>query len=405
MRSLRLPWLLLFVTASLASFQVQIAYGLEDGCIVNLQSDLKRQDLAEAIGLHYYKERPAGIRRTVTERKSIERAVDKKGVATDKEKITYEMEYFDPSGRPVKDVATLERIKTLGIPPAYVDVWISPDAESHILAIGHDARGRPQYAYHPKWIEATSTTKFIRMRNFGKNIANVRRTTLADLRSPGITKSKLLAAASMILETGSIRVGSEEYVRENGTYGLTTLLHDHVSVSGDVISFDFIGKEKILHRFSIENPEVAPVVAELLRQPGPRLFAYRDEAGLLRTIDADDLKRYLQGMSGGENFTAKDFRTWQGTSAAARKLIELGAPIDAKDAEEKINVAVVYASSILRNKPGTARENYIHPLVLETYGSGTKFQDLLKKVKAKRDNPGLPLEERFVLELVKQTEF
>jgi DNA topoisomerase-1 len=374
----------------------------ENGCLANLQSDLKRQDLAKAIGLRYFEKRPSGITRVVTERKETRAKTGKHGAATEKQVTVYDVAYFDPSGKKLSDPETIERIDRLNIPPAYTQVWISPDPESHILAIGYDSRMRPQYAYHPKWTEATAVTKFLRMEEFGLRVATVRKVTAADLQTPGLTKKRLLAAVAVILETGSIRVGSETYAEANGSYGLTTLLHSHVQVKGSRISFDFIGKEGIHHQFAIENSEVAPVIAALLQQPGPRLFEYIDEAGAARTIDAADVKKYLVDASGGGQFTAKDFRTWQGTTSAAKKLIELGPPVDAKDAEAKILEAVTYAASILRNKPNTARENYIHPLVLEAYAEGKAFRKLLDGLKTGSDASGLLPEERFVLELLRR---
>jgi DNA topoisomerase-1 len=374
MRFLRSRLIPLFFATSVALASPVFA-GFEDGCILNLQSDLKRQDLAAAIGLHYYRsgERPAGITRKVQ---------------------GGEVYYFAPSGERVLDPATLERVNALKIPPAYTDVWISPDAESHVLAIGFDSRHRPQYAYHPLWTDATSVTKFVRMEHFGKKIADVRQTMKADILTPGLGRRKLLATVALVLETGSIRVGSVKYAVENGSYGLTTLLHSHVQVSGSVVAFDFIGKEGIRHVFEIDNPLVAPVFADLLRQPTETLFA---------GIDAEDVKKYLQEISGGEKITAKDFRTWEGTTAAAKKLLELGAPKDLSDAEAKIKIAVEYAASLLRNEPGTARENYIHALVLTSYAEGRPFQDVATWVGQSTGTAGLAPEERFVLELIRRS--
>jgi DNA topoisomerase-1 len=341
----------------------------------------------------------------VKQRKTTVEVTDKKGLAKTKEKTIYDISYVGPDGKRITDADVLARIEALGIPPAYQRVWISPDTDAHVLAIGIDARGRPQYAYHPRWIEATAETKFARMAEFGGKISNIRRATETDLRSEGLNERKLLAAAAAILETGSIRVGSEKYVVENGSYGLTTLLHEHVKVSGPMISFDFTGKEGIPHKFSIENAEVAPIIAELLEGPGPRLFEYVDDAGQVRTVDANDIKKYLREISGGEPFTAKDYRTWQGTTAAARKLLELGSPASAKDAETKIAEAVTYASSILRNKPNTARENYIHALVLDAYAAGGNFQDIVRTLPTLPNPGGLKDEELLVLELLRRTKF
>lgn len=402
MRFLRSLFISALFATSVGLLPLNVA-AWEDGCLAVLQSDLKRQDLAAAIGLTYFKERPPGITRQVTPRKVKRTVTNKKGLSTEKEVTEFDIRYFDPAGKPIRDRATLDRIAALTIPPGYRDVWISPDTRSHVLSIGYDVKGRPQYAYHPLWTEATSVTKFIRMGQFGKQIANVRRVTLADLRSVGLNRRKLLAAAATILETGNIRVGSEKYMIDNGSYGLTTLLHEHVGVDGPVISFDFIGKEGIRHRFAIENPEVAPVIAELLARPGPRLFEYLDEAVTARTIDGGDVKKYLEEISGGEKFTAKDFRTWQGTTAAAKKLIELGPPLDAIDAEAKVKLAVEYAASNLRNKPGTARENYIFPLVLKAYVEGENFQSIVSWLGKTSDASGLAPEERFVLELLRRS--
>ncbi len=391
----RLSRLNLLFTAFIALVSGGAAYALEDGCIVNLQSDLKRQDLADAIGLTYFKERPKGITREVIELPRSEAEI------AAKKKIQYEIKYFTSKGKLITDAEKIKEFDSLGIPPVYTDVWISPDAESHILAIGYDKLGRPQYAYHPEWTQATSVTKFIRMAQFGKNLVNVRQAVMNDLRKPGITREKLLAAASVILETGSIRVGSVEYAEKYKTYGLTTLLKSHVKVSGDEVFFDFIGKEAVPHKFSLKLPEVAPILAELLSQPGKRLFKYVDENGAFRSIDGPELTEYLQGHSQGQIFTNKDYRTWQGTATAAKKLIEVGPASDPVEVQKNISSAVLAASQVLRNRPATARENYIHPQVLEAYATGSRFAEVLKKVKSKKADSGLSLEERFVLELVK----
>jgi DNA topoisomerase-1 len=241
------------------------------------------------------------------------------------------------------------------------------------------------------------------MNQFGLQIADIRAALNRDLSEPGIHKQKLLALASSLLETGNIRVGSAKYVEENGTYGLTTLLSEHVRVEGSKIYFNFVGKEHVKHEFYVDNKSWASVFKELLKQKRETLFQYQDTQGVWRGIDGADISRYLKQISHGQNFTAKDFRTWQGTTSAAEKLIELGPPIYDKVIKDHLKKAVEYASSVLRNTPSIAKERYIYGLVLDSYANGAFTQTLQTLPPVQAQSP-LSLAEQLVLELIKKTQ-
>ena len=231
--------------------------------------------------------------------------------------------YAGPDGRPVRDPATVARIRALAIPPAYSDVWICPDPNGHIQATGRDARGRKQYRYHPRWRAVRDETKFGRMLAFSEVLPEIRRRADQDLRRAGLPREKVLAAVVRLLECTGIRVGNDEYARTNESFGLTTLRDEHVEVDGSTMSFAFRGKGGKDHTVELSDRRLARIVSRCQALPGEELFQYVDGAGEQQTLGSGDVNEYLKSITGQE-FTAKDFRTWNGTILAVAALRELG---------------------------------------------------------------------------------
>jgi DNA topoisomerase-1 len=276
--------------------------------------------------------------------------------------------FVDAEARPVRDKDTLARIRTLAIPPAWRDVWICPLENGHIQATGRDARGRKQYIYHPDWVAVRDANKFARMRTFGKALPTIRRRVAADLARPGIPREKVLALVVRLLDTTLIRVGNEEYARRNGSYGLTTLRSRHVVVDGAEIQFHFRGKGGIAHRVVLAEPKLARVVRKLLDLPGQELFQYADEARELRTIDSADVNDYLRSIA-GDDFSAKDFRTWYATRAALQGLERCRADTKTQ-ARAEVKRVLCEVARKLGNTPTICRKSYVHPVVIETFLAG-----------------------------------
>ena len=226
--------------------------------------------------------------------------------------------FITPTNEVVKDAETLDRIRSLVIPPAWTSVWISPDPNGHIQAVGYDARGRKQYRYHPEYRRVRDLVKFDRMRAFGRVLPKIRRAVDKDLARKGMPKRKVLAAVVKLLETTFIRIGNEEYAEENGSFGLTTLQNQHVRVLGDTLKFKFRGKSAQNHEITLHDARLAKIIRRCRDIPGSSLFQYLDEEGQPQSIDSGDVNEYLKEATGGD-FTAKDFRTWGGP--AWRQLI------------------------------------------------------------------------------------
>ncbi|HKU61793.1 MAG TPA: DNA topoisomerase IB [Gemmatimonadales bacterium] len=285
--------------------------------------------------------------------------------------------YIGPDGKRVTDAKTLERIRKLAIPPAYTDVWICPSPNGHIQATGRDARNRKQYRYHPRWREVRDETKFGRMVAFSAVLPRIRDRVEADLARPGLPREKVLATVVRLLECTNIRVGNDEYARANGSYGLTTLRDKHVEVSGGNLRFSFKGKSGKTHEVELSDRRLARIVQRCRDVPGEELFQYLDDHGARQTIGSGDVNDYLREIS-GEEFTAKDFRTWAGTLLAVTALRELG-PMDSdREAKAAIVRAVDRVAGQLNNTRAVCRKYYIHPTVLETYLAGTLLSGLRK---------------------------
>lgn len=304
--------------------------------------------------------------------------------------------YRRPDGTLVRDGDTLERIRALAIPPAWTDVWICPSADGHIQAVGRDARGRKQYRYHARWREVRDETKYARLIDFGRALPRIRRRVRADLARPGLPREKVLATIVRLLETTLIRVGNEEYARQNGSYGLTTLRTKHVQVRGPRLRFEFRGKGGKPHVVDVADARVARIVQRCQDLPGHELFQYVDEAGQRQTVGSADVNAYVRDIA-GTDFTAKDFRTWGGTVLAATALRTFraeGAPRKRRVAE-----AIALVAERLRNTPAICRKCYVHPTVVTSYLADTLGPDLRVAAGA-RSSCALQPEERAVLRLL-----
>ena len=285
--------------------------------------------------------------------------------------------YLDPDGRPIKDRDTLARINRLAIPPAWTDVWICPRQNGHLQATGRDARGRKQYRYHPDWRQTRDENKYNRMLDFARVLPKIRKHVARDLKRPGLPREKVLAAVIRILETGLIRVGNDEYARNNRSYGLTTLRNHHVDVRRSTISFQFRGKSGKLHKIDIEDPHLARIVSHCLSIPGQELFMYLDDRGEVRDITSTDVNEYLREITKSD-FTAKDFRTWSGTVLAAMALQEFEKVDTKAQAKKNLLRAIENVAQRLGNTPAICRKCYIHPIIINSYLDGT-FLDTFQK--------------------------
>jgi len=287
-------------------------------------------------------------------------------------------EYFDTDREPIRDEQRLLRISRLAIPPAWSDVWISPSANGHIQATGRDARKRKQYIYHERWREIRDENKYERIVSFGKTLPKIRRSVSKDLSLPGLPRNKVLAAIVQLLELSFIRVGNEEYARENKSFGLTTMQDRHVDVAGSKLRFRFRGKGGREHEVDVTDRRIAKIVSRLQDLPGQDLFQYVDDNGDVRDITSQDVNEYLREIT-CQDFTAKDFRTWAGTVLAAIALNAAGAFETKKQAKASVKNAIGAVAKILRNTPAVCRKCYIHPAVLETYLEGNLIEGLRKR--------------------------
>jgi DNA topoisomerase I len=289
-----------------------------------------------------------------------------------------DFEYFDTDGKPIRDETRLLRIRRLAIPPAYKDVWISPSPNGHIQATGRDARDRKQYRYHERWREARAENKYDRMLVFGEALPKIRRQVNKDMGLRDLPQKKVLATVVHLLGRTFIRIGNEEYARENKSFGLTTMQDRHVDVKGAKLSFRFRGKSGVQHEIDVNDRRLANIIRKLQDLPGQDIFQYEDETGEVRNISSQDVNDYLQEVT-GEAFTAKDFRTWAGTVLTAMALSAQGPVENETQAKENIKVAIAAVAKILGNTPTVCRKCYVHPVVLESYLDGDMIEGLKQK--------------------------
>ncbi|MFC5577229.1 DNA topoisomerase IB [Lysobacter niabensis] len=282
--------------------------------------------------------------------------------------------YLDANGRPVRDRATLERIRALAIPPAYRDVWICARANGHLQATGRDARGRKQYRYHARWKRVRDGEKFDRILAFGAALPKLRRRLRHDLAQSGLPREKVLAMVVAIMADTLVRIGNDEYARGNGSFGLTTLRNRHIEfLRGGRLRLRFRGKGGLEHEVVLDDARLARLARRCQQLPGQQLFQYEDEEGRVQPVDSGLVNDYLRDAM-GEAFTAKDFRTWGGTLAALR-LLAAEPPPDDMDAEGRSaasvrNAVIAEVAKILRNTPAVCRKSYIDPAVLGAWEEG-----------------------------------
>ena len=277
--------------------------------------------------------------------------------------------YVLPSGRTVKDPAVLGRIKSLVIPPAWTDVWICPDPRGHVQAVGRDARGRKQYRYHPRWRDVRDEVKYGRLLTFAEQLPRIRERAESALKRSGLPREKVLAAVVLILEKTLIRVGNEEYFRDNGSIGLTTMRDRHAKIRGGSVRFEFRGKGRVGHAIDLHDSRLARIVKACRDLPGHELFQYLDDAGKRQVVESADVNDYLRETT-GLDFTAKDFRTWAGTVLAARALACAAGFRSAADAKRRIGAAVDSVAKQLGNTRAVCRKCYIHPAILDAFMDG-----------------------------------
>jgi DNA topoisomerase-1 len=311
--------------------------------------------------------------------------------------------YVGPDGKRITDRTEIARIRSLAIPPAYTDVWICPHANGHIQATGRDARGRKQYRYHPRWREVRDETKFGRMLEFSRVLPAIRERVDADMRKPGLSREKVLATVVSLLECTGIRVGNDEYAKANRSFGLTTLRDHHVAISGSKLRFQFRGKSGKIHDVVLTDRRLARIVSHCQAVPGETLFQYEDEDGVRQTVDSADVNGYLRELT-GQDFTAKDFRTWSGTLLAVAALTRLGPAPSAREGKSLVLKAIDEVAGKLNNTRAVCRKYYVHPVVFETYLAGTLAASLRNgNAKAATSAAaGLTAEEQAVVRLLRR---
>jgi DNA topoisomerase-1 len=338
---------------------------------------------AEAAGLRYVTDAAPGIRR------------QRRGRG---------FTYIAADGSVIRDKVELERIRKLVIPPRWTNVWICPNPSGHLQVTARDARGRKQYRYHPRYRAVRDETKFGRMIAFSEILPLIRERVERDVALPELSRDKVLATVVWLLERTLIRVGNDEYARDNGSFGLTTLRRKHVTVSGAKLRFEFRGKSGVPHSVAVTDRRIAHIVQRCQELPGQELFQYLDDDGRRQSVDAGDINEYLRRIT-GRQVTAKDFRTWAGTTLAAAALRELGSFTSEKQAKAKIVAAIDQISQRLGNTRAVCRKYYVHPVILEAYMEGITIPPTPSDVRPLRTNgspAALRRDEVAVVELLRK---
>jgi DNA topoisomerase-1 len=300
---------------------------------------------AKSAGLRYVRDQGGGIRR---------------------QKSRLGFRYINSAGRVIRKASELKRIRALVIPPAWTDVWICPDPRGHLQATGRDARGRKQYRYHSRWRLCRDETKFDRLPAFAAALPKIRARTASEVARPGLSRNKVLASVVQLLEKTLIRVGNDEYARSNRSFGLTTLRDSHVTITGSTLRFQFRGKSGKRHEVDLADRRLARIVRQCRELPGQELFQYVDETGTRRDVTSTDVNAYLKEIT-GEDFTAKDFRSWSGTVFACTALRQIEPPSSTAEAKKNVLQAIEAVAGILGNTRAVCRKSYIHPAILEAY--------------------------------------
>ena len=337
-------------------------------------------DAAEGAGLRYVSDdRPGYSRKTKGE----------------------DFEYFDTEGKAITDEQRLLRIKRLAIPPAWTEVWISPALNGHIQATGRDARHRKQYLYHERWREIRDENKYDRIIEFGNALPKIRRRVAKDLKLPALPRDKVLATVVQLLESTFIRIGNEEYARENKSFGLTTMKDRHVEVKGSKLRFRFRGKSGRDHEVDVTDRHIAKIISKLQDLPGQDLFQYVDEDGEVGDVTSQDVNAYLRDIT-GEDFSAKDFRTLAGTVLTAMALNAQEKFETKKQAKSNINTAIKAVAAILGNTPAICRKCYVHPAIFENYLDQKSIEGLKQMTEdaLEKEDVDLRSSERAVLKFL-----
>jgi DNA topoisomerase-1 len=305
--------------------------------------------------------------------------------------------YFAPDGSRIDDEKELARLKALAVPPAYTDVWICPLANGHIQATARDARGRKQYRYHKRWRETRDENKYERMIAFAQTLPKVRKRIEADLALPGLPREKVLATIVQLLETTAIRVGNDEYAKENNSFGLTTLRNKHAKIEGSNVRFSFRGKSGVRHALDLRDRRLAKIIRQCQDLPGQQLFEYLEENGTARAIDSSDVNEYIREISGDE-FSAKDFRTWAGSVTCAMLLAQESGEETQSDRKQRVVAVIKDVAKRLGNTPAICRKCYVHPAIVDAYLEAGR----LAPARAPRSREGLEAEELLVLALLQE---
>jgi DNA topoisomerase-1 len=318
-----------------------------------------------------------------------------------RELVDGEFHYRDADGKVLRDDAELQRIRKLAIPPAYTDVWISPYANSHLQATGRDARGRKQYRYHAAWREQRDATKYNRMLEFGRALPKLRRRVQRDLARKTLCREKILALIVQLLESTLIRVGNDEYMRSNQSYGLTTLRNRHVAIAGSRLVFRFRGKSGQRHEIALTDQRLARIVKRCRELPGQELFQYIDAAGERHSISSGDVNDYIREIAGDE-FSAKDFRTWAGTLLTAGVLNAMEPFASATEARRNTQQAIREVACLLGNTPAICRKCYVHPAVLDAYLAQSLQDVIALPGSGVETGRGLRKEEKWLLHFLQR---
>ncbi len=318
-----------------------------------------------------------------------------------RQKFGKKFTYYDVEGARIKDRATIARIESLVIPPAWKDVWISPRVRGHLQATGIDDRHRKQYLYHPDWIKVSQENKFAKMVDFGLSLPKIRDKVAYDMRGNTLDKKRIIATIIWLLERTFIRIGNEEYVRDNNSFGLTTLRNRHAKVRGDDVVFKFTGKSGVESVIEFSNPTVAKTIKKCIELPGYELFQFVDEEGNRKVVDSADVNEFLKDIANDE-FSAKDFRTWGATNLSARNFYKLGEADDEKTVKQNIIDTVKEVASNLNNTVSVCRSYYIHPQVIESYEKKVLVPHFDYYAKDKSERKGLSWNEYALIKLLQK---
>jgi DNA topoisomerase I len=335
---------------------------------------------AESAGLRYVSDNSRGIRR---------------------EKGPLGFRYIGPDGKAIRKASLLKRIRALVIPPAWTGVWISTDPRGHLQATGRDARGRKQYRYHPRWRETRDETKFYRLQAFAAVLPAIRARTAGHIAQPDLGRERVLASIVRLLERTLIRVGNDEYARTNRSFGLTTLRDNHVEITGSRLRFQFRGKSGKRHEVGLDDRRLARIVRQCRDLPGQELFQYLDESGGRRDVSSTDVNAYLKEIT-GQDFTAKDFRTWSATVLACTSLRAFEPASSRAQAKKNVLLAVEAVAAVLGNTRTVCRKSYIHPAILDAYETGVMAATKRPAARAARN--GLRQDEVVTLALLRRCE-